>query len=246
VSVPAGPVFALEGISKVYGGLRPLRVQSLVVPSGAVVALVGLDAPAAETLVNLLTGATLPDAGEVRVFGRATADITDADDWLGTIDRFGIVSDRAVLLDELTAAQNLAMTLTLEIDPLTADVRQVVEQLSADVSLDPAQLDRKVAVLSAAEKLRIRLGRAVALAPAVLLLEHPPATLPRETVADFAALVAGLARTRQLTVVALTADAAFAAALTREAYTWVPADGSLVPLEQGAWTRVKRLLGGRR
>ncbi len=66
------PAFVLQDISKVYGGLRPLRVRSLVVPAGAVIALTGVDAPAAETLVNLLTGATLPDTGEVRVFGRAT------------------------------------------------------------------------------------------------------------------------------------------------------------------------------
>ena len=81
------PVFELAGISKAYGGLRPLRVRSLVVRQGAIVALTGLDAPAAEMLVNLLTGATLPETGEVRVLGRPTSAITDADEWLASIDR---------------------------------------------------------------------------------------------------------------------------------------------------------------
>ena len=246
MSTGPAPAFVLQDISKVYGGLRPLRVRSLVVPAGAVIALTGVDAPAAETLVNLLTGATLPDTGEVRVFGRATSEITDADEWLTTVDRFGIVSDRAVLLDELTAAQNLAMTLTLDIEPLPADVKATVERLASDIALDPTLLDRKVATLSAAEKLGVRLGRAVALAPAIVLLEHPTATLPRAEVAGFAGLVAALARARQLTVLALTADAEFAPALTREVYTLVPADGSLVPLGRGAWEKLKGLFGGRR
>jgi ABC-type lipoprotein export system ATPase subunit len=238
------PVFELAGISKAYGGLRPLRVRSLVVRQGAIVALTGLDAPAAEMLVNLLTGATLPETGEVRVLGRPTSAITDADEWLASIDRFGIVSDRAVLLDELTAAQNLAMTLTLDIDPIPAAIRTRVERVGAEVSLDQAWLDRKVATLSAVDKLRVRLGRAVALDASVLLLEHPTATLPRDVVGGVATEIGRLAHARGLTALALTADTAFAAALTKEAWTLVPADGSIVPLDRGAWGRVKKLFGG--
>ena len=89
-------------------GIRELRVLP-----GALVALMGLDGAGAEMFVNLVTGAMLPDDGQVRVFGFDTAAITDGDEWLRTLDRFGILSDRAVLLDELTVAQNLAMTLTL-------------------------------------------------------------------------------------------------------------------------------------
>ena len=86
----------------------------------------------------------------MRVFGFDTAAITDGDEWLRTLDRFGILSDRAVLLDELTVAQNLAMTLTLAIDPIPADVRGRVEALAADVGLAADLLDRKVATLTPA------------------------------------------------------------------------------------------------
>jgi ABC-type transporter Mla maintaining outer membrane lipid asymmetry ATPase subunit MlaF len=238
------PVFEIEGVSKAYGGLRPLRVQSLLVRETAVVALTGLDAPAAEMLVNLLTGATLPDTGEVRVFGRATSSITDADEWLASIDRFGIVSDRAVLLDELTVAQNLAMTLSLDIDPIPVETKRTVAGIAADVGLDAPLLERKVGALSPIEKLRVRLGRAIALTPSVMILEHPTATLPREGAAGAAAEIARLARARALTVLAISADIAFAAALTSEAWALVPADGSLVPLDRGAWGKVKKLFGG--
>lgn len=238
------PVFEVRGLRKRYGGLRPLRLQSFVVPAGGIVALMGLDAPAAEIFVNLLTGATLPDEGEVLMFGRPTADITDGDEWLQTLDRFGILGARAVLLEELTVAQNLAMTLTLEIDPIAASTRAQVESLARDVSIDAALLDRKVATLEAAGKLRVRLGRAVALGASVLLMEHPTASLPPNEVGGFAEVVARLAAARGLTVVAVTADAAFAPAITRTVWKLVPATGTLVPVDTGgAWTRVKRLFG---
>jgi hypothetical protein len=68
---------------------------------------VGLDQVAAEVFTNLVTGAILPETGDIRVFGRPTSAIADSDDWLATVDRFGIVSERAVLLDQLSVLQNL-------------------------------------------------------------------------------------------------------------------------------------------
>jgi ABC-type sugar transport system ATPase subunit len=244
VSESHAPVLELVGVTKAYGGLRPLRLQALRLPRGGVVALAGLDAPAAEMLVNLVTGATLPETGEVRLFGRLTSAITEADDWLKTVDRFGIVSDRAVLLGELTAAQNLAMTRSLDIDPIPAEVYAEVERLATEVGLDRGVLDRKVVTLPPADRLRVRLGRAIALEPEIVLLEHPTATLTAGDVQAFADVLVALAKARGLTVLAVTADAAFASAITRDAWKWNPADGSLAPLAAGPWSTVKRLFGG--
>ena len=84
------PILEIAAVTKQYGALRPLRVELLSLSEGDHVALLGFDQPAAEVLINLMTGATLPDTGHVRVFGRATADIADSTDWLATLDRFGI------------------------------------------------------------------------------------------------------------------------------------------------------------
>ena len=67
-----GAVLEFAGVSKAYGGLRPLRIAELRVAAGDRVAILGLDQPTAEVFVNLATGATLPDAGAVSVFGRDT------------------------------------------------------------------------------------------------------------------------------------------------------------------------------
>ena len=107
----------LSSVSKQYGALRPLRIEQLSIAPDDRIALVGLDQPAAEVFVNLVTGASLPDAGTIRVFGRSTLEIADSADWLSTLDRFGIVSDRAPLIDALSIVQNLSMPFTLEIEP---------------------------------------------------------------------------------------------------------------------------------
>ena len=64
-----GPLVSAHQVLKNYQALRPLRLEKLVVSAGEVVSLVGLDAPAAEMLVGILTGAIVPDSGEVRLFG---------------------------------------------------------------------------------------------------------------------------------------------------------------------------------
>ena len=116
MSVPASPPEVIVQISRVirsHQALRPLRLAALTVARGERVAIEGVDAPAAEVLINLVTGAALPDEGEIRVFGRATSEISTGDEWLASLDRFGIVSPRAMMLDGATVLQNLAMPFTL-------------------------------------------------------------------------------------------------------------------------------------
>ena len=100
----AAPVIEIESLLKDYKGLRPLRLTGLSVREGERVAVGGIDATAAEVLVNLINGAILPDTGHVRVFGEDTASIADEDAWLASLERFGIVTPRAVLLDGVDAA----------------------------------------------------------------------------------------------------------------------------------------------
>ena len=123
------PVLLMTGVSKTYNALRPLRIASLVV-AGERVSLGGVDAGAGELLINLVTGASVPDKGDIRIFGRLTTDIANGEEWLTLLERFGIVSPRAVMLEGSTLLQNLAMPFTLEIDPVPAEVVAKVQALA--------------------------------------------------------------------------------------------------------------------
>ena len=234
-SGPGRPVLELADVSKEYRGLRPLRIASLTVVPGEHVAILGLDQTTAEVFVNLVTGASLPDRGDVRLFGRSTAAIADSADWLAVVDRFGIVSRRAVLLDSLTVVQNLAMPFTLEIEPPPDDIRQRALVLARRVGLPEETLDRPVAELGPSGHVRVRLGRALALDPAVVILEHPTAEMPREDVPALAAQC----RDVPAATIALTADPAFAEAVADRCLTLNAATGILAG-RSGWFSRLRR------
>lgn len=208
----AGPVLRLHGVRKQYGGLRPLRIDDLVVDAGDRVSISNLDAAAAEAFVNLATGAALPEDGAVEVFGRPTSAISDSAEWLKLLDRFGLVTDRIVLLDAFTVAQNLAVPFTLELDPLSDTVRPQVEQLARESDLQGV-LSHPVTEISPELRARIRLARALALDPDLLILEHPTSSLPPPSVAAYANLIVQIADARRCAVVAITADQPFARSL---------------------------------
>jgi predicted ABC-type transport system involved in lysophospholipase L1 biosynthesis ATPase subunit len=227
----------LVGVSKDYHGLRPLRIERLTVDAGERVALVGMDAPSAEVLVNLLTGASLPDAGEIRLFGRSTADIGDSAEWLALVDRFGLVTERAVLLDDLDVLQNLAVPFTLDIEPVPPDVAECAVRLAAEVGLDPPLLRAKVSGVDAAARVRVRLARALALQPSVLVLEHASAGLTRDGASALARTARAAAERRGAALIALTADDRFGAVVADRVLRWQPGTGALIPRRAGWFGR---------
>jgi ABC-type transporter Mla maintaining outer membrane lipid asymmetry ATPase subunit MlaF len=224
----------VSAVSKNYGALRPLRVQALVVQAGERVAITGLDGPAAELFVNLVTGAALPDEGEIRILGQCTAEIATGDEWLASLDRFGLVSPRAVLLEGATLVQNLALPFTLEIDPVPPDIGRRIVTLAEECGIAADVLDRLVGELPPALRARLHLARAIALDPALLLLEHPTATIPESDRRALAADVVRVCEARSLTMVAITADPEFAAAIAHRSLVLQPATGALV-LKRRGW-----------
>lgn len=214
-------------VTKSYAALRPLRIASLTVAEGERVALSGLDAGGAELLVNLVTGASLPDTGEIRVFGRRTADIPDGDQWLDSLDRFGIVSERGVLLEGASVVQNLALPFGLQIDPIPEATIQEVRALATECAIEPEWMEQQAGGVPLAVRARIHLARALVLSPQLLLLEHPTAGLPEPERAPFGAVLAKVCDARALTALAVTLDLAFAAAAAHRTLTLQAATGQL-------------------
>jgi glutamate/aspartate transport system ATP-binding protein len=228
------PTLEIRNVVKDYRGLRPLRMTSLEVGRGERVALSGLDAPSAEVLVNLVTGASVPDQGEILIEGSSTAAIADGDDWLASLDRFGIVSDRAVLLEGSTLLQNLALPFTIDIDAIVPEIKRRIETLAADVGLAADRLQARVGDLTPADRLRGQVARALALDPGIVLLEHPTARVPRDAVAAVGRDAAAALEKRRTSALAITEDAEFAAAFAVRRLRLNGATGELAPLKS-AW-----------
>ena len=231
----ASPIVDMTAVRKTYGAMRPLRIQSLSVLPAERVVIAGIDAAAAELMVNLITGAAVPDEGEVRVFGRLTVDVTDGEEWLSSLDRFGIVSDRAVLLEGATLAQNLALPFTLEIDPVSAATRERLVRLADECGIAPEWLDQPAAAVPPEVRVRAHLARAIALGPELLLMEHPTATLPIPERRPFGEVVQRVCEARALTTLMFSMDAEFAAAAAGRVLTLEPATGALKDRSRRGW-----------
>ena len=138
---------------------------------------------------------------------------------------------RAAVVSPATASRALGGS------PLVRpDTRERVRGLASAVGLRDTKLDTRVAEATPLTVARVRLARALALNPTLLLAEHPSASLPRDDVKAFAADIAHAATERKLGVLAITGDVAFARGLGGMVLIHQPATGALQ--KPGLWQRI--------
>jgi ABC-type lipoprotein export system ATPase subunit len=206
-----------------------LRLRTLEIQPRERVAISGLDATAAELLVNLVTGASLPDEGAVVTFGRPTSDVTEGEEWLASLDRFGIVSPRAVLLEGATLRQNLTLPFTLEIDDVPPELLQKVATLAGDAGISEPDLSKPVAELPGHTRMRVHLARAVALGPQLLLVEHPTTDVAVEHRTQLGRDFAAVGDRYGTAMLLMTMDLDFAETAAHRLLVLQPATGALEP-----------------
>jgi len=117
------------------------------------------------------------------------------------------------------------MPFTLEVEPPAADIREQATRLAGEAGLGPETWDRRVGDLDAVERVRIRIARALALNPSILLFEHTSATLPRATVSTFGREILTIVEKRRAAAIALTMDGEFASAVASRTLTLDGASG---------------------
>ena len=127
-------------------------------------------------------------------------------------------------------------------DPMTPEMAERVSGLARDCGLAAGRADGDggAAVLAlmageAAPALRARahLARAVALGPALLVLEHPTADVPEADRDAYAADIVNVTDACRMTVLVLTQDQAFAQRVAHRTLRLNPATGALTPLKRG-------------
>ncbi|MGU3536665.1 ABC transporter ATP-binding protein [Methylobacterium sp. A54F] len=188
---PAGPVLAIEGVSKSFtlrsgrfGGLRTVRAVadvSLAIPAGTTLGLVGESGSGKTTLSKMVMRAMRPDVGRVLVdLGGGPRDVQalSGDDLTAyrRAVQFVFQDPYSSLDPRMTVGQIL--TEPMEIHGLPkAERRARARALMAMVGLDGNALARYPHAFSGGQRQRIGIARALALEPRVLVLDEPVSAL---------------------------------------------------------------------
>ncbi|MCX7742318.1 MAG: sulfate ABC transporter ATP-binding protein [Tepidimonas sp.] len=159
----------IQRISKRFGHFVALDDVSLHIDSGELVALLGPSGCGKTTLLRIIAGLELPDAGTIRFEGE------DATDRHVRERNVGFVFQHYALFRHMSVFDNVAFGLRMKPRsqrPSEKQIRQRVMALLKLVQLDWLA-DRYPAQLSGGQRQRIALARALAVEPKVLLLDEP-------------------------------------------------------------------------
>ncbi|MDR5709566.1 MAG: ABC transporter ATP-binding protein [Armatimonadota bacterium] len=167
-------IYRLDGVE-----VPALRGVSLEVHPGEFVAIVGPSGSGKSTLLHLMGGVDLPTAGEVRLFGRPTHRMKEAERTRLRLHRIGFAFQRFFLLPHLTLEENVLLPM-LEARLPAQERRRRVEELLGYVGLLHRRHHRP-GQLSGGETQRGAIARALANRPALLLADEPTGELDQQT-----------------------------------------------------------------
>lgn len=192
-----------QGLSYRYPLGPTLNFSDVDVAQGAVLLLSGPSGCGKSTWLALVAALVAPTTGTLAVAGQAVNELhpVAADAWRASA--IGFLPQKLHLSAALTVRQNLALA---QWASGTGDNPAAITQALA--ALGVADLaGRKPAQLSGGQAQRVALARAVLLAPKVMLVDEPTASLDDDAAADAVNLLLGTAQAQGATLVIATHDA---------------------------------------
>lgn len=159
----------LKGVTKRFGSFTAVNEVSLTVEEGEFLTLLGPSGCGKTTLLRLMSGFELPDAGTIHLGG---VDITNAPPHKRPVNQ---VFQSYALFPHLSVRQNIAFGLRMQKvarSEMQERVREVVEMVSLQ-----GMEERRPNQLSGGQRQRVALARAIICRPKVLLLDEPLSAL---------------------------------------------------------------------
>ena len=203
VQVRPGVVEA-RGVSRRFGTEVALEHLDAVFRPGMLTAVTGPSGSGKSTLLALLAGLDTPDEGEI-VIGDVVLSALDRDARAAfRRESIGVVGQVPGLSSALTARENVELSLAIRGAEGVELHERTIDALAIVGLADHA--DRPVARLSAGERERVALARAIAAGPSLLVADEPTARLDSVTTLAIGGLLADLARDHGTTVVCATHD----------------------------------------
>ncbi|MGB8274737.1 MAG: ABC transporter ATP-binding protein [Alphaproteobacteria bacterium] len=165
-------VIEVHGLTKRYGDVLAVDCIDFTVARGATAALLGGNGAGKTTTLAMLLGLLLPSSGTIRVFGQDMLRHRHR-----VLPRMNFSSPYVDLPGRLTVAENLTVYGHLYGLP---DIKGRIRAVAAELNITEF-LKRPHRTLSAGQKTRVALAKALLNEPALLLLDEPTASLDPDT-----------------------------------------------------------------
>ncbi|WP_243746472.1 ABC transporter ATP-binding protein [Zavarzinia compransoris] len=170
--VPPAPILAVSHLAKTFGPVEAVRDVSFTIAPGAITGLLGGNGAGKTTTIAMILGLIEPSRGTIRVDG--------LDLGADPVRARGLMNFSSPYVDlphRLTVTENL--TVFARLYGVRAPRRRIAE-LAAHLDLE-GLLDRPVGRLSAGQRTRVALAKALVNRPRLLLLDEPTASLDPDT-----------------------------------------------------------------
>ena len=203
-----GPVTRLEKVTKIFNGsgqpTTAVREVSLEARRGEMVLLLGPSGSGKTTLLTLIAGLTRPTSGSISLFGKNADEYSAAELQSLRAERIGFVFQTFLLIDSLTAAENIEIVLRFNRKrraERAAKTRALLEELGIE------HLARRFPrAMSQGEKQRVAIARAIANEAELLIADEPTGSLETRQAIDIIGLLHGQAKRRNTTVIVASHD----------------------------------------
>ncbi|MGO4355661.1 urea ABC transporter ATP-binding protein UrtD [Rhizobium sp. RAF36] len=198
-------VLYLNGVSVSFDGFKALNSLSIVIEPGELRAIIGPNGAGKTTMMDIITGKTRPDEGEV--FFNGQTDLTKLDE--ADIAQLGIGRkfQKPTVFESHTVWDNLELALNRKrgVFPtlfyrLSGENKARIEEILETVRLTHRR-DEFAANLSHGQKQWLEIGMLLAQEPKLLLVDEPVAGMTDAETAETAILLKEIAKTRSVVVV---------------------------------------------
>ena len=169
------PAVRLDHVTKAFGSNRVLDDVSLDVPDGCGFVILGRSGTGKSVTLRHIVGLVRPDSGRVYVRGEEISALSGSA--LAAVRRqIGFLFQSAALFDSISVGENVAFPMRRHTKMSDGEIRQRVSAKLASVGLK-SDYDKMPGDLSGGMRKRAGLARAMALDPALLLVDEPSAGL---------------------------------------------------------------------
>ncbi len=158
-----GSVLSLSRVTKSFGEKRAVDGLDLEIPKGSVFGLLGQNGAGKSTTIRMALNIYLPDAGEVRLFGRPHAP--------GMMDRVGYLPEERGLYTKMKVVDLLVYLANIKGVPV-GEARKRVDRWLERVEL-PGVRDKKPVELSKGMQQKIQFIATVMHEPELIVLDEP-------------------------------------------------------------------------